>query len=88
MMVEAHSSETTSRLRLRVTAEADPGALMRVLERFQILNLLPRCVTAESGTHLLHIQIDICGLAETRLAHIAAKIGQVPCVINTQWFRL
>jgi hypothetical protein len=61
---------------------------MRVLERFQTLNLLPRRVTAESGTQLLHIQIDICGLAETRLALIAARIGQVPCVINAQWFRL
>ena len=37
-------------LRLRVTAEADLGALSRVLERFQNLNIVPRRVVAEMGT--------------------------------------
>jgi hypothetical protein len=59
MVVEEHSSETTALLRLRVTAEADPGAL-------------------------LHIQIDICSVAESRLAVIAAKIGKVQSLLDAR----
>lgn len=39
--------ESYSLLRLRVVAEADSGVLMRVLERFQNLGVLPRRVIAE-----------------------------------------
>jgi hypothetical protein len=39
--------DSLSLLRLRVLAEADSGALMRVLERFQNLGVLPRRVIAE-----------------------------------------
>ena len=38
------SCETSALYRLRVTAEADLGALSRVLERFQNLNVVPRRV--------------------------------------------
>jgi hypothetical protein len=58
------------------------------LERFQTLNLIPRRVIAESGTQLLHIQIDICELAECRLSIITAKLQQVPCVIHAYWCRV
>jgi hypothetical protein len=76
-------------LRLRVTADADPGALARVLERFQNLNVLPRRIVAEFGTNdLLHIQVDVLGLTEERLTLIAAKIGQVPSILNTVWHRV
>ena len=52
------SSQDWSLLRLRVVAEADPGALARVLERFQNLNVLPRNVVAELGiADTCHIQI-------------------------------
>ena len=41
------SAQQFSLLRLRVVADADPGALGRVLEPFQNLNTLPRRVVAE-----------------------------------------
>jgi hypothetical protein len=77
-----------SLLRLRVAADADPGALARVLERFQNLNIVPRRITAEFGSNdTLHIQADIFGLTEERLTLIAAKISQVPSIMSAYWHR-
>jgi hypothetical protein len=51
------------RLRLQVVADADPGAIARVIERFQNLNIVPRRICAEfSSNDLLHIEVDVCGL--------------------------
>ncbi len=73
-------------LRLRVVAEADAGALMRVLERFQNLGVLPRRVIAEfTTTDALSIQLDVAGLEESRLTLIAAKLGELPCVTQAYW---
>lgn len=81
--------ESFSLLRLRVVAEADAGALMRVLERFQNLGVLPRRVIAEfTTTEALSIQLDVAGLEESRLSAIAAKIGQMPCVTQSYWHHL
>lgn len=78
--------ESFSLLRLRVVAEADAGALMRVLERFQNLGILPRKVIAEFTTSdLLSIQLDVAGLEESRLSLIAAKLGELPCVTHAYW---
>ena len=44
------SADSFSLLRLKVVAEADAGALMRVLERFHNLGVLPRRVVAEFTT--------------------------------------
>ncbi len=78
--------ESFSLLRLRVVAEADAGALMRVLERFQNLGVLPRRVIAEfTTTDLLTIQLDVAGLEESRLSLIAAKLGELPCVTQAYW---
>jgi hypothetical protein len=88
MSIENDSLRSAALLRLRVTAEPDSGALIRVLERFQILNLIPRRVIAECGTRQLHIHIDIFGIPEERLTFITAKLGQVPCVIEAHWFRV
>ncbi len=78
--------ESLSLLRLRVVAEADAGALMRVLERFQNLGVLPRRVIAEfTTTDALSIQLDVAGLEESRLTTIAAKIGEMPCVAQAYW---
>jgi hypothetical protein len=87
---EAVSEETaTQALCLRVNADADPGALARVLTSFQTLNVVPRRVVAELGTTgTLYIRIDVTGLTERHLSLIAAKIGQVPCVGNAYWHRL
>jgi (p)ppGpp synthase/HD superfamily hydrolase len=82
-------SDKLSLLRLRVVADADPGALARVLERFQNLNVLPRSVTAELCTAgAFHVQVDIAGVAESTLTSIAAKLGQIPCIQNAYWHRL
>jgi hypothetical protein len=72
--------------RLKVVAEADSGALMRVLERFQNLGVLPRRVVAEfTTTDCMSIQVDISGVEENRMTLIAAKLGQIPCVSHAYW---
>ena len=54
-----------SHRRLQVTADADPGAIARVIERFQNLNIVPRRLTAEfSSNDLLHIAVDVCGISD------------------------
>jgi len=75
--------------RLRVVADADPGTVARVLERLQILNVVPRRIVAEFSTDdILHIQVDICGLTEEQLTLITAKIGENVSVVNAYWHRL
>jgi hypothetical protein len=81
--------EVYSRRRLQVVADADPGAIARVLERFQNLNIIPRRVTAEfASDDVLHIEVDVCGLSEEQLALIAGKIRQAPSIVNAYWHEL
>ena len=83
---EPSASDAVALLRLRVLAEPDPGALARVIERFQNLNVLPRRIVAEFGsTGAFHIQVDVLGVSEQTLTLIAAKIGQVPSVLSAHW---
>jgi hypothetical protein len=83
------TSQPYSRRRLQVVADADPGAIARVVERFQNLNIVPRRVTAEfSSSDVLHIEVDVCGLPDEQLALIAGKIRQAPCIVNAYWHRL
>jgi hypothetical protein len=78
-----------SRRRLQVVADADPGAIARVVERFQNLNIIPRRVSAEfSSNDLLHIEVDVWGIADEQLALIAAKIRQSTSIVNAYWHRL
>ena len=89
MVTEQHPQEPIPALCLRVTAEADPGALTRVVSFFQTLNVVPHRVIAEFGTgDTLHIRIDVAGLTETHLSRIAAKIQQIPSIENAYWHRL
>jgi hypothetical protein len=82
-------SRPVFRSRLRVVAEADPGALARVLEGFQNLNVLPRQVLAEVGTNdTLHVDVEIVGLTEDQLDLITAKIGRSPCTVSAYWHRM
>lgn len=82
------SSPEFSLLRLRVVADADPGVLARVLERFQNLNILPHRVFAEvAATGEFHIRVDVANLSENALALIAAKLGQVPSILSVDWHR-
>ena len=78
--------ESYSLLRLRVVAEADAGVLMRVLERFQNLGVLPRRVIAEfTTTDSVSIQLDVAGMEESRLTTIASKLGEMPFVTRAYW---
>ena len=80
------SANPLSLLRLKVVAEADAGALMRVLERFHNIGVLPRRVIAEfTTTDSLSIQVDIAGVEEGRMSLIAAKLGEIPCVRQAYW---
>ncbi len=89
MTADEHDSPPYALLRLRVIADADPSVLSRVLGHFQNLNLTPRSVRAEFGaTALLHLAVDVCGMPRERLTVIAAKIGQMPCVLNAYWHEL
>jgi hypothetical protein len=82
-------STTVSLLCLRVVADADPGAIARVIERFQNLNWVPRRVIAEFGADdKIYIQVDVCGMPETQLAVIAQKVGQATSIVAAYWHRL
>jgi hypothetical protein len=82
-------SSTVSLFRLRVVADADPGAISRVIERFRNTNVLPRRVIAEFGIdETIHIQVDVCGLPEEQLKVIAAKIGSATSIVSAYWHRL
>lgn len=82
------SSSNWSLLHLRVTAEPDPSALARVIERFQNLNIVPQRVLAEWGiSGVLHVHIQLSNVSEDHLSLIAAKIGQVPSILNAYWHR-
>ena len=81
--------EELSLWRLRIVADNDAGAVARVLERFQNLNVLPRRIIAEcTSNDTLHIQVDVFGLAEEQLRLVAAKIRQAPSIVNAYWHRL
>jgi hypothetical protein len=81
--------QTFSRRRLQVVADADPGAIARVVERFQNLNIVPRRVTAEfSSNDMLHIEVDVSGVPDEQMTLIAGKICQAPCIINAYWHHL
>ena len=83
------SALTVSLFRLRVTADADPGAIARVIERFQNLNFLPRRVIAEFGIdETIHIEVDVCGMPEEQIKVITAKIGQATSVLSARWHRV
>lgn len=79
--------KTAALLRVRVVAEADLGALSRVIERFQNLNVVPRRVVAEMGSgDVLHIQVDVVGMTEERLSLIVAKLNQSLSIRDAHWY--
>jgi hypothetical protein len=84
-----YSQENFTFLRLRVVADADPGAIALIANRFRNLNVLPRRLLAEFGTNnVLHIEVDVFGLPEDQLALIAAKIREAPSIVNVYWHHL
>jgi hypothetical protein len=44
---------------------ADPGAIARVVQRFQNLNIIPRRLSAEfSSNDLLYVEVDVCAIPD------------------------
>jgi hypothetical protein len=71
-------------LRLKAVVEADPGALVRVLQFFQARNVIPRTVASERlGDEYLQIQIELdpAELAPDRFRVVVAKINELPIVL-------
>lgn len=80
--------DVSSLLRLKVVADADPGAIARVLERFQNLNVIPRRVAAEFGVdNVVHIEVDVFGLPATQMDLVAAKVRESVSVMHVHWHR-
>ncbi len=83
------SPQFHTRRRLQVVADADPGAIARVVERFQNSNIIPRRLCAEfSSNDLLYIEVDVCGIPDEQLMLIAGKIRQATSVVNAYWHLL
>ena len=88
-MSAEEKSPAAKLLRLHVATQADPSILPRLLGYFQNLNVTPRKVLAEFGARdLMHLTVDICGLAEEPLSRIAGKIGQAVPVEHVHWHYL
>jgi hypothetical protein len=83
------NAQELSLWRLRVTADADPGVVARVLERFQNLNVLPRRVVAEADiNNRFRIEVDVLGMPEAQMTLVAIKLRQNTSVLNAYWHRL
>jgi len=83
------SSDELTLLRLRIVADADAGALARVLERFQNLNVVPRRVLAElSSQGIFSVEVDIMGVTRHCMDSITTKIGEAPCIHSAHWYPL
>ena len=79
-------TEITKLFRLRVSAEADPGLVARLLGYFHNLNIVPQRIVAEfATTNAMHIHIDVSGLTESRLTLIAARVHQWVPVTHAYW---
>jgi hypothetical protein len=69
---------------LKAIIEADPGALIRLLQLFQIRNVTPSAVRARQlGLEYIEVEIELHGVeltAET-LRLIAAKAQELPITL-------
>jgi hypothetical protein len=65
------------------------AAIARVVERLQHLNIVRRRLSVEfSSNDLLHIEVDLCGVADEQLTLIIGKIRQAATTVNAYWHRL
>jgi hypothetical protein len=71
-------------LRLKAIVEADPGALVRLLQLFQIRTIVPRAVRARRlGLEYIEaeIEFDDAELTADTLRLIAAKAQEMPITL-------
>ena len=68
-------------MRIRAVVEADPGAVIRLLQHFQARNVVPQRVSARSLGEYIEVEIDIAGLGREVLERIVAKIASAPITI-------
>jgi hypothetical protein len=70
---------------LRVLADRDPGVLLRVLVRFSNLNLIPNRFNAVCGpSDQIIIEIDVTDIPAPTCILIAAKVAQLPAVLDAR----
>jgi len=72
-------------LRLRAIVEADPGALIRLLQLFQIRNVSPHYVRATRlGSEFIEAEIELEATETTsaELRLIAAKARELPITLT------
>jgi prephenate dehydratase len=77
--------ESAAAMRLKVVAEADPGALVRVLQFFQVRSVIPRrTIVRRLGAELLEIEIDVdaADCAPEVFRVVIAKINELPIVLD------
>ena len=80
---EEHTQALTRRL--KVIAEADPGALARILQPFQTLNVVPlRFEAVRLGAGYLQVCVDVVAteLGAEAFALVGAKLDQIPLVLT------
>lgn len=71
-------------LRLKAIIEADPGALIRILQLFQIRNVTPRQVRARRiGLEYIEaeVELDAAEITQETLRLIAARAQELPITL-------
>ena len=71
-------------LRLKAIVEADPGALIRLLQLFQIRNIVPSAVRARRlGLEYIEAEIEFAGgeLTAETLRLVTAKAQELPITL-------
>lgn len=79
------SSTDSASLRLRAIIKADPGALIRLLQLFQVRNVCPHRVRASQlGGEFIEaeIELDATGTTIAELRQIAAKARELPITLT------
>ncbi len=84
-------SRDLTTLRYRMTADADPGLLPRVLQVFAKRSLVPEAVRAErlpdglsDGGDFLSLELRVPAMPEARALHVAACLRQTVGVRSVQ----
>lgn len=85
------SSADLTTLRYRMTADADPGLLPRVLQVFAKRSLVPDAVRAErlvggplDGDDILSLEVRVPAMPQTKALHVAACLRETVGVRSVQ----